>query len=61
MNSGLRLVVPDNFKDFGERVNGHLNLIRETDYKYIVNMELVRFNNGEGKCVMKESVRNQDV
>ena len=61
MNSGLRLIVPDNFKDFGERVNGHLNLIRETDYKYIVNMELVRFNNGEGKCVMRESVRNQDV
>lgn len=61
MDNGLKLIVPDNFKEFGEKVNQNLNEIRETDNKYIVNMELIRFNNGEGKCVLGESVRNQDV
>ena len=61
MESNLKLIVPDNFKIFGNKVNDGLNKIRQTDCKYIVNMELIRFNNGEGKCVLKESVRNQDV
>jgi ribose-phosphate pyrophosphokinase len=57
----LKLIVPDNFRDFGIRVNNQINLIRETKENYIVNLDLVRFNNGEGKCVLEESVRNQDV
>ena len=61
MENNLRLIVPDSFKEFGDRVNRHLNVIRETDCKYLVNFELVRFNNGDGKCILKESVRDQDV
>lgn len=61
MVKNLKLIVPDNFYDFGKKVNSHINLIRGTNYNYIVDMNLVRFNNGEGKCILGESVRNQDV
>jgi len=61
MEKKLKLIVPDNFKEFGQSVNAHINSIRNTNINYITDMELVRFNNGEGKCVLKESVREQDV
>lgn len=61
MEKVLKLVVPKNFEDFGKRVNDHINFIRNTNINYIIDMDLVRFNNGEGKCVLKESVRNCDV
>ena len=61
MDKNLKLIVPNNFIEFGKRVNNHINLIRNTKENYIVDMELVRFGNGEGKCILNESVRNQDV
>lgn len=61
MKNKLKLVVPDNFLEFGKKVNNHINLIRNTNENYIVDMDLVRFNNGEGKCSFKDSVRDQDV
>ena len=61
MEKKLKLIVPDNFKEFGQSVNAHINTVRNTNINYITDMELVRFNNGEGKCVLKESVREQDV
>lgn len=61
MDENLKLIVPSNFIEFGKKVNNHINLIRGTKENYIVDMDLVRFNNGEGKCSLKESVRNQDV
>ena len=57
----LKLIVPENFREFGNKVNKHLSLIRNAERNYVVKMNLVRFNNGEGKCVLKESVRHQDV
>lgn len=61
MEKSLKLIIPDNFIEFGEKVNNKINLIRNTKENYIVDMDLVRFNNGEGKCVLGESVRDQDV
>lgn len=63
MIKNLKLVVPDNFKEFGDNVNSYINLCKNTDKieNYIVDMDLVRFNNGEGKCVLGESVRDYDV
>ena len=61
MSNNLKLVVPNNFYEFGKKVNNHINLIRNTRENYIVDMELVRFNNGEGKCILKESVRDTDI
>lgn len=61
MKKNLKLIVPENFKDFGIKVNNNINLIRNTNENYIVDMNLVRFNDGEGKCVLNESVRDQDI
>lgn len=61
MEKNLKLIVPDNFNEFGIKVNSHINEIRETNENYIIDMNLVRFNNGEGKCVLKESVRDYDI
>jgi len=61
VEKNLKLIVPDNFLEFGKRVNNHINLIRNTEENYIVDMNLIRFNNGEGKCSLKESVRDMDI
>lgn len=61
MENKLKLIIPENFEEFGKRVNNHINLIRNTNENYIVDMKLVRFNNGEGKCVLEESVRDMDI
>ena len=49
VESSLKLIVPENFEDFGKKVNNHINKIRNTKTNYIVDLDLVRFNNGEGK------------
>ena len=61
MEKSLKLIVPDNFFEFGKKVNNHINLIRKTNENYIVDMNLIRFNNGEGKCCLEESVRDMDI
>ena len=61
MEKNLKLIVPENFFEFGRRVNNHINLIRNTEENYIADMKLERFNNGEGKCSLGESVRNMDI
>ena len=60
-NNNLRLIVPDNFKEVGIKVNDNINRIKGTNTNYIVNPGLVRFNNGEGKCIFEESIRGKDV
>ena len=42
----LRIIVPDNFQEFGEKVNQNINQIKRTEENYIVKPNLVRFNNG---------------
>ena len=61
MENNLKLIVPENFEEFGSKVNSHINKIRNTKTNYLVDLDLVRFNNGEGKSVLKESVRDQDI
>ncbi len=57
----LKLIVPENFREFGKKVNEHINEIRENDEDYIVPTQLVRFNNGEGKATIKETIRDKDL
>lgn len=57
----LKIIVPDNFKEFGEKVNDHIKEIRNTNDNYLVDIDLVRFNNGEGKAVIKETIRDKDL
>ena len=60
-DDNLRLIVLDNCKELGEKVNEHINKIRGTNKNYIVPIDVVRFNNGEGKLTIKDSIRKKDL
>ena len=57
----LKIIVPNNFLNFGKKVNEHIKSIRDTDENFIIDTQFVRFNNGEGKVVIKESIRDKDL
>ena len=59
--SNLKIIVPENFKEFGLKVDKHLMEIRKTEESFIVPIDLIRFNNGEGKGVIKDSIRDKDL
>lgn len=62
--SNLRLIVMDNFEEFGRKVDGHLKLMRQiTDpsQTFIVPAKLTRFASGEGKAEIRETIRAKDV
>lgn len=58
----LALLVLDNCKEFGEKVEQNLQQIRnEKNKKYIANLDASRFSNGEGKIIIKDSVRDKEI
>lgn len=60
-NDDLCLIVMDNCKDLGEKVNEEIRRIRGSETNYIVPIEMSRFNDGEGKITILESIRGKDV
>ena len=60
-NDDLRLVVMNNIKDFGKKVDNNLAALRGDTKTYMVSLDEVRFNNGEGKIKINETVRKKDV
>ena len=62
MKNDLALLVLDNCKEFGEKVEKNLLKIRnETNKKYIAKLTSSRFSNGEGKVVIDDSIRNKEI
>ena len=59
--NNLGILVLDNFKEFGQNVQKHLAEIRNTDENYVINIEASRFSNGEGKMIIKDSVRGKNL
>lgn len=58
----LSLLVLDNCKEFGEKVEQNLLKIRnENNKKYIAKLDASRFSNGEGKVIIKDSVRDKEI
>ena len=57
----LKLIVFENCKEFGEKVDKHLQKLNNCDTSFIVPVKEVRFNNGEGKVVLSESVRKKEM
>ncbi len=57
----LRLIVLENCKELGEKVNKHLQEFHETKKNYIIPIENSRFSNGEGKIKLKSTVREKDL
>lgn len=61
MRNSLKLIILENIKELGLKVNDHLNELRNTDENYCVPIENSRFSNGEGKIKILESVREKDL
>ena len=59
--NNLKIIVPSNFREFGEKVNKHIQEIRTSNDNYLVDIDEVRFSNGEGKVVIKETIRAKDL
>ena len=59
--NNLKLIVMENCKELGEKVNFYLKGLLKTDEDMIIPIDEVRFNNGEGKIVLKETVRKKDL
>ncbi len=60
-NNDLKLIVMENAKGFGEKVDNWLKKIRKTDESFILPIEQVRFSDGEGKVKLLSSIRGKDV
>jgi len=61
VEDNLGLIVVENAKEFGERVQKNLNKIRKDEKNYIIPAMTNRFNNGEGKAVIEGTVRGKDL
>lgn len=59
--NSLGILVLDNFKEFGQKVQNHLSKIRGTETNYLINFTNSRFSNGEGKFTIKNSVRGKNL
>ena len=61
MNDDLALIVLDNFKEMGDKVNKVIKKLKKCEKDYIIPIKLDRFANGEGKITILETVRDKDV
>lgn len=59
--TNLKLIAFENCKDFGNEVDAHLKKLLKEKETNIVSIVCSRFNNGEGKAYISESVRNKDL
>ena len=57
----LKLIVFENCKDLGKKVDEYLRKLTGRKESYIIPIDEVRFNNGEGKVVIKETVRKKEI
>ena len=60
-NENLGLIVMDNCRNLGLKVNEEIKKIRGTDTDYIIPVNIIRFNDGEGKVDILKSIRGKDV
>ena len=57
----LKLIVLDNIKEVGKKVDDYLQKMNKTEDTYIMKVTRDRFNNGEGKMTINETIRDKDV
>ncbi len=57
----LKLIVFENCREFGELVDKNLQKLTKSKESHIIPIDEVRFNNGEGKVVIRETVRKKEI
>ncbi|MBE6149057.1 MAG: ribose-phosphate pyrophosphokinase [Firmicutes bacterium] len=60
-NNDLSLIVMENCKEFGKKVDEHLMKLRKSKTSFILPVDAVRFSDGEGKVKLLASIRGKDV
>lgn len=61
MNNNLKIIVFDNFKEQGEKINKQLKIFFKTKEDFTIDIATPRFANGEGKGILLETVRGNDL
>ena len=57
----LKLIILDNIRKLGDKVNEHLKRINNSVNDYIIPITRDRFSNGEGKIKINGTVRDKDI
>lgn len=57
----LKLIVFQNCREFGELVDKNLQELTGCKSSHIIPIDEVRFNNGEGKVMIRETVRKKEI
>ena len=60
MAGEIGLIALESASRIGNRVNKILTEWREKD-NFLIPVECPRFSSGEGKCIIRESVRDKDI
>lgn len=61
MKRKIKLLVMDNIKELGDKINEHLKNINNTQEDYLINFNASRFSNGEGKLAILEEIMGSDL
>ena len=61
MSSDLKIIVMDSMKEFGTLLDMNLKNINGSNENYLINLSASRFQNGEGKVKINETVRGKRV
>ena len=59
--SDLKIIAFENCKELGEKVDIYINEMTKKKGSSLVNVKASRFNNGEGKLYIEESIRDKDL
>lgn len=59
--NNIKLISFENCRELGEKVDKHIQRLTKKKNSYLVNVEASRFNNGEGKLYISESIRDKDL
>lgn len=59
--NNLKLILLDNFKEVGDKINKEIKSIRKSNKDFTTNYIYSRFSNGEGKIKIEESIRDKDL
>lgn len=57
----LGLIVMNNCEGFGREIDENLKYRRSEKESFIIPTDVIRFSNGEGKVIIKDSVRDKDL
>lgn len=57
----LKIIAMNNMREMGEKIEHHLKKMNKVSKNYLVNVDATRFNNGEGKVLLKEDCKDKDI